>query len=261
MDRVLQVKKKGFNDDPRYAEFYLHNALQNFGYYLTRDETTADFVVTAYIDHRTKYILFTSPFFDLLKDDELLSYTEAIAIAMKSTAAFIPRLNEIKTQGVATYHFLYSSTTNAYLEPATIENGSTLLECSSRSVGFGRLGLKITNYGGPSRGMDIIIDAPLLTSVFMKIEDAQIRRYTKGGMLTEKLIFQKKHSQYICRLNDFLIHPGLNKKSALWSRTRTKYQDTEFYMDLSLAASAPITGNIVLTVKPHFGSGFSINLT
>lgn len=261
MKRTLQVRKKGYNDALGYTDYFLHNALSAFGYYLTRDESTADFTITAYIDHREDYMLFTSPFFDLLEDKDLFVYSDAIAAAMKSDALFLPHPGEIKTRGVAIYQFLFSSTTNAFDEPATIETGKSILECANRNVslnGSGSFGLKVINYGGPSRGMDVIFEVPRLASAFFKIENAQIRRYTKKGMLTLPLLFEKVGNRFICQLNDFEIHPGLNKNSALWCRSRTKYQDTKFYMDFTVASHVLASTDVTLTVKPHWGEGFSI---
>ena len=131
MNRVLQIKKKGYNDDFRYTEYFLHNALQTFGYYLTRDEATASFTVTAYINHRVDYMLFTSPFFDQISEENILAYTEAIAAAMKSDAVFLSHPGEIKTRGTAVYRFHFSNTTNAFAEAAVIESGKSLLEISN----------------------------------------------------------------------------------------------------------------------------------
>lgn len=264
MRRILQVRKKGYNDDFRYTEYFLHNALQSFGYNLTRDELTASFTVTAYIDHRVNYMLFTSPFFDQIPEENIFAYTAAIASAMKSEAIFLPHPGEIKTRGTAIFHFHFSNTTNAFAEPAVIESGKSVLEVANKNVslgGIGSFGFKVINYGGPSQGIDVIFETTPLAAEFLEIEVAQIRRYTKKGMVTEKLIFKKDHNGYICQVNGFEIYPGLNKNSALWCRSRTKYQNTEFYMDFAIKNNMPTSSDVVLTVRPHFGEGFSIKLT
>ena len=224
MKRILQIKRKYFNDAPNYTEYYLHNAFQKFGYALTRDEAAADFEITAYINHRTDYMLFVSSFFDTIPEEILLAYTEEIAAAMKSDAMFLPHPGEINTRGVAVYRFLFSSTANAFEEPALIENGESVLESGTRSISVGGLGLKVTNFGGPSKGLEISIESSRAASRFLKIEAAQIRRYTKKGLITEPLTFEWLDGRYVCRLDDFEIFPGLNKNSALWCRSIKKYQ-------------------------------------
>lgn len=263
MGRILSVKKKGYNDDPRYTEYFLHNALQKFGYSLTRDSNTADFAITAYIDHRVNHMLFISPFFDQISEEDIDEYSKEISMAMKGESVFLPQLDEIKTQGVAIYHFLFSSKTNAFAEPAIVDSGKTLLEIAGHSSSLGHIGsfgFKVINFGGPSQGMDIVIKTSYPENLFLNIEDAQIRRYTKKGMITEKLVFKKSKNQYICRMDDFKIHPGLNKNSAAWCRSRTKYQDSEFYIDFTITSRVPIFSDINLTINPHWGEGFSIKI-
>lgn len=215
MNRVLRIEKKGYNDDYRYTEYFLHNALQAFGYYLTRDEATASFAVTAYIDHRVNYMLFTSPFFDQISEENILAYTEAITAAMKSEAIFMPHSGEIKTRGVTIYRFLFSNITNAFAEPAVIESGKSILEIANQSVSLCNFGFKVINYGGPSHGLDIVVKTSHFATAILDFEVAQIRRYTKKGMITEKLIFERDLNRYICRANDFEIYPGLNKKKRI----------------------------------------------
>lgn len=261
MNRVLSVKRKGSNDSFGYTEYFLHNAFQTFGYYLTRDEDTTDFIITAYIDHRKEYMLFTSPFFDQLKEENLWKYAESLALSMKSEAIFFLYEGKIETKGVAISQFRFSKTTNAFAEPAVIKTGKCILEAANRNFSLGKLGgfgLTVINYGGPSQGLDIIIETSFSASLSLKIENAQIRRYTKKGMTTEQLSFKKIDNQYICQMDDFIIHPGLNKNSAVWCRSRTKYQDAKFYMDFIITSSAPIDADIKLTVKPHLGDGFTI---
>ncbi len=260
MKTVLQIEKKGYNDAYNFTEYFLHNALQHFGFNLTRDEKTADFSVTAYIDRNVDYVLFTSSFFDQLQGEEQKKFCEAAAIAMKSEALMYPLTGEIQLPNAEVYRFLYSSTSNAYKEPALIENGDSDLDIESRYCTIGNsgdLGFSVVNYGGPTQGLDVTLLVPLWALPFLSVESAQIRRHTKQGVETKKMVFERIGYRFVCRLNDYQILQGRNRMSALWCRTRSKYQCATFFIDLKLKYRGPIPIKLYVMVKPFSGSGSS----
>jgi len=260
MKTVVQVMKKGYNNSYLYTEYFLHNALQHFGFCLTRDEKSADFSVTAYIDYDAKYFLLTSPFFDRLQGDQRQKLCEAIAVAMKSEVRLHPQLGEILPPNALKFEFLYSSTSNAYEEPALIESGDSDLELDGnwwRADQSGNVGFAIVNYGGPTQGLDVILQAPFWAAPFLFVESAQVRRVTKWEWERREMVFEKRGSSFHCRLEDFAILPGRNRMSALWCRARTKYECAEFYIDLNIKNKGPLPTNLLVTVKPLSGKGFT----
>lgn len=261
MKKVLRVKVKGYNAYYRYTEHFLHNALQSFGYNLTRDEKTADFAVTAYINPDAEYFSLTSTFFDQLQGEEQEKLCNAISKAMKSEVLVCPWSEDAVEHLSSEFRFLYSSTSNAYDEPALIEKGDSNLKYEGYSYEMenrGHFTLDVVNYGGPTRGLDVIIEAPLWAMPFLSVESAQIHWYTKEGYRQTDMVFKKKANRLACKLKDFEILSGRNEMSALWCRSRTKYQSVKFYVDFKLKYIFPIQPEIIITVKPFFGKGVTI---
>ena len=108
--------------------------------------------------------------------------------------------------------------------------------------------------------MDIVVQAPVMMRGFVTICHGQLRRYTKQGMVAQELKFQKEDGRWICHLEDHEIFCGLNAKSALWCRSKTKYQETAFYLDLKIRNMAPVRTTVLLTVKPHHGEGDTLKI-
>jgi len=269
MKTVLKIMKKGFNDNYRYTEYFLHNAFQYFGYNLTRDEKTADFSVTAYINSNEKYFFLTSPFFDKLHGEECSKLCEVVPAEMKSDVTLYPQHDEIILPNASVHRFLYSSISNAYNEPALVEKGISKLEIEGKHneiniIGAGQpgnLGFKVVNYGGPAVGLNVIIQAPFLSAPFLSVESATIHRYTTQWKDSHEMTFQKSGNRFICSLENYEILPGRNKMSALWCRTRSKYQCAEFFINFKLRNKSPLRTKILITVTPFSGEGATTEFT
>ncbi|MBE6564696.1 MAG: hypothetical protein E7655_05440 [Ruminococcaceae bacterium] len=260
METVVQVKRKGCNDSYRYMEYYLHNALQAYGYSLTRDEATADFSVTAYLDWNETYFSLISPFFDRLQGDTLDAFLKDLAAAMKSEVWLhpYPQPEDDTLPNVSVFCFLYSRTSNAYQEPALIESGDSNLDFEGHywtKDQRGNVGFTLVNYGGPSKGLTVSLQAPLWAAPFLTVESAQIRRYTKQGGESREMVFQRNGARLVCSMEQFDILPGRNRMSALWCRTRTKYQCAVFYIDLIIKNRSPLHTQLLLEVDPFSGEG------
>lgn len=261
MKTILQVRKKGYNNDYRYTEFFLHNALQPYGFHLTRDEKTADFSVTAYIDRNSEHFWLVSEFFDQLKGEEKQRFCEVAAVAMKSEVLLCPLPEDVFPPNASVYEFLYSSTSNAYEEPALIEKGDSVLQLEGHwweDGQRGNTGCKIVNYGGSTVGLDVILQVPFWAIPFLSIESAQIRRRTSQGVERQQIAFERMGNRFICQLESFRILPGRNRLSARWCRARSKYQNAEFYIDLTLKNKGPIPVKLFMTVSPFLGEGFTM---
>ena len=162
------------------------------------------------------------------------------------------------------FHFLYSRTSSAYEEPALIESGDSRLTFEGHGWEAGQsgnVGFSVINYGGPTKGLDVILQAPVWAAPFLSVESAEIRRYTKQGQQSQELVFKKIGSRFLCRLEQFDILPGRNEMSALWCRTRTKYLCAEFNIDLKLRSRAPLQTQLSLSVNPFSGEGCMTTIT
>ncbi len=265
MKKILRVKRRinGVGGDPRYMEYYLHNGLKNYGYTLTREVDKASFKVTAYNNFRIDTVYYESTFFDEIAEEEVCEFNRVLTESMKEPAELADHPGCIDTKGVAVYEFYFSDKSDAFSVEPLIKEGGSVLELGLReclcSVGNPWV-TKIVNFGGPSKGVEIIIETNLVTSLCVKFEKAQLRRYTKDGLSERSIQFDKKGNRYICRVDDFEIAPGLNKLSAQWCRSRRMQDGAEFYISFVPEGNVKMPINGRITVTPYDGKGISLML-
>ncbi len=265
MKRALKVKKRRseVGTDIRYMEYYMHNGFKEYGYTLTREIEKSSFKVEAYVSHSEKYVYYVCDFFDNLSDDEIARCNEIFTVSMKEESELIPFDDMPKHKNARTDVFYMSNHSDAYEQPPVIETGESILDTGIKTV-FCNVGhsymVEVINYGGRSKGIEIVFEADKITGLHVKLENAMIYWYESTGKVSEEITFVKKGRTYTCSLPDFEINPGRNPLSAVWCRSYKKYNNMCYYIAFTPTGflNMPVEG--ILTVKPMCGKGVSVEL-
>lgn len=216
MRKMLLVKRKGFNYYTDYTEHYLHNAFQNYGYSIVRDESKSDFSVLVYISETEKYMKMISPFFDNLSEKDIENFCNLFSVAFKSEVK-MEDFDESQCNSMYPYKFMLSKNHSAYNEPAYLIDAPPKLERRTYNCNFttNKVSLmSFVNVGGNISGLKIIFDFSENVED-LQLSDSKISYYANKENTVLDISFDKNDKTFTSNIDSFKTDKGINPKSAV----------------------------------------------
>ena len=251
MERMLMVKRKGFNYYTDYTELYLHRAFQNYGYSVVRDKSKSDFSVIVYISETEKYIEMTSSFFDKLSESEIASLCDVFSDAFKSEAS-IAEIAGYELKSINVYEFMLSKEYSAYDEPVYLIDEPPKLKQITGVIDFRsnkNNSMSFVNVGGKISGVKIIFDFD--EEIYdLDLTDAHISRFNGHSFSRKEFVFSKEENTFSADIDFLQIEKGINPESAVLRGKKRANEEEKcgFWLSVLPVSKESVILNGTLTV-------------
>lgn len=228
----IKIKRKGFNYYRDYINKYFEEAFSRYGFHLVKNPEQSEYNLFMYFDD-SPWLTIVSKKLDDLDEKQLGKLSEDIAVAFKTITKVEP-FNLTNPESITEFHF--SSKHSAYEEPPFITEGATILKwlsCSNTCQNGEPFIISCLNYGGISRGLEIIISGDFVENDTVNFNPIVVHSYEYMGKGKKELTFTAEQQKitrsdgrkiYLYDFADFVFPEGINQFS---TKLFAKKGDTE----------------------------------